>query len=56
MSAYAYSLSVLPEMYGADKPAQMRSKAKIRFAELVRPDGYWPHPYSRSRRSRSIAG
>jgi hypothetical protein len=46
MSAYAYSLSVLPEMYGAAKPAQMRSKAKIHFAELVRPDGYWPQPYS----------
>jgi hypothetical protein len=46
MSAYAYSLSVLPEMYGAAKPAQMRSKVKIRFAELVRPDGYWPQPCS----------
>ena len=46
MSAYSYSLSVLPEMYGAKEPARVRTKAKIHFAELVRPDGYWPQPYS----------
>lgn len=33
-------------MYGTDKLAKLRTKAKISFAELVRPDGYWPQPYS----------
>lgn len=45
-AAYAYALSVYPQMYGIDKPAPKKSKAKINFTELVRPDGYWPQPYS----------
>lgn len=45
MSAHAYALSVLPDMYGA-KETRTVSKAKIHFAELVRPDSYWPQPYT----------
>ena len=46
MSAYSYALSIYPSMYGVKTPAPMRTKAKICFAEFVRPDGYWPQPYS----------
>ena len=46
MSAYSYAVSVYPEMYGITKPAPSLSKAKIHFAEFVRPDSYWPQPYS----------
>lgn len=46
MSAYACILSRLPEMYGAEKHAHIQSKAKIHFAEFVRPEIYWPQPYS----------
>jgi hypothetical protein len=27
-------------------PAPLRTKVKVEFAELVRPNGYWPQPYS----------
>jgi hypothetical protein len=32
-------------MHGADKP-KLRTKALIRFIEFVRPDSFWPQPYS----------
>lgn len=28
------------------KPPRLRTKARIRFVEFLRPDGYWPYPYS----------
>jgi hypothetical protein len=28
------------------KPPRLRTKARIRFIGFVRPDGYWPYPYT----------
>jgi hypothetical protein len=43
--AHSYMLDILPAAFGA-KPPRLCSKATIDFMELVRPDSYWPQPYS----------
>jgi hypothetical protein len=32
--------------YHSSPPAKLKRSAEIRFVDLVRPDGYWPHPYT----------
>lgn len=44
--AQCYAASVYPEMYGAKKPPRQQTRARFHFTEFVRPDGYWPQPYS----------
>lgn len=46
MSAHSYTQSIYSQMFGVTTPAPRRTKAKIEFAEFVRPDCYWPQPYT----------